>query len=85
MKRIVETVDGGFDAALGEKVCLFCGVYVYTGTLAGVNADHVELAEAKIAYETGPLDSGDWQDAQCLPNPWRVMRQAIESWGPAKC
>ena len=85
MKRIVETEDGGFDAMLGEKVCLFCGVYIYAGVLAGVNADHVELTDALLVYETGPLDSGGWKDAQRLPTPWRVMRQSIESWGPAKC
>ena len=85
MKRIVETAEGGFDALLGEKICLFCGVYIYTGKLIGVNEDHLELDEAKIVYETGPLDRDDWKDAQPLPNPWRVTKQAIESWGPAKC
>ena len=85
MKRIVETQDGGFDSMLGEKVMLFCGVYIYTGKLVGANADHLELAEALLVYETGELASGSWKDAQKLPSPWRVMRQAIESWGPAKC
>ncbi|MFH1602778.1 MAG: hypothetical protein ABIH03_02605, partial [Pseudomonadota bacterium] len=85
MKRVVETDDGGFPAMLGEKVCLFCGVYIYTGTLAGVNDDHLELTDAKIVYETGELTSGKWKDAQALPTPWRVMLQGIESWGPAKC
>jgi len=85
MKRVVEIDDGGFDAMLGEKVCLFCGVYIYTGILSGVNTDHLELTEPKIVYETGPLASGDWKDAQPLPSPWRVMKGGIESWGPAKC
>ena len=85
MKRIVETPDGGFDALLGEKITLFCGGYIYTGVLAGVNTDHVELKDPKLVYETGELASGSWKDAQVLPSPWRVMRQSIESWGPAKC
>jgi hypothetical protein len=85
MKRVIETPDGGFDAVLGEKVTLFCGVYIYTGKLVGVNSDHVELASPKLVYDTGALTTGGWQDAQELPSPWRVMRQAIESWGPAKC
>jgi len=86
MKRIVEC-DGssGFDAVLGEKLCLFCGVYIYTGVLAGVNDDHVELSNPKIVYDTGSLTEGDWADAQALPDPWRVMRTGIESWGLAKC
>ena len=85
MKRIVETDDGGFDALLGEKITLFCGVYIYTGYLAGVNADHLELTDAHLVYETGELIAGEWKDAQPLPSPWRVMRHGIESWGPAKC
>ncbi|HUT88022.1 MAG TPA: hypothetical protein VMY37_00870 [Thermoguttaceae bacterium] len=86
MKRVIETDEiSGFDAVLGEKVTLFCGVYIYTGILFGVNADHIELSQPKLVYETGELVSGEWKDAQTLPSPWRVMRQSIESWGPAKC
>ena len=86
MKRIIETTnDGGFDAMLGEKVALFCGIYIYTGLLVGVNDDHLELDDPKLVYETGELASGEWKDAQYLPSPWRVMRQGIESWGAAKC
>jgi len=85
MKRIIETQDGGFDAVLGEKIALYCGVYIYTGVLKGVNTDHLELGDPKLVYETGSLDAGPWKDAQTLPAPWRVMRQGIESWGPAKC
>ena len=85
MYRIIETDDGGFAAMLGEKVTLFCGVYIYTGKLVGVNADHLELANPHLVYETGELSSGSWSDAQPLPDTWRVMLQAIESWGPSKC
>ena len=74
-----------FEAMLGEKITLFCGIYIYTGKLIGVNDDHLELDQPRLVYETGPLDSGDWGDAQGLPSPWRVMKHAIESWGPAKC
>ena len=85
MQRVVETDEGGFPAMLNEKVCLFCGVYIYTGVLSGVNDDHLELTDPKLVYETGDLSSGGWTDAQPLPSPWRVMLQGIESWGPAKC
>ena len=85
MKRLVETTDGGFDAMFDKGITLFCGVYIYAGILVGVNDDHLELVDAMIVYETGELTSGSWKDAQPLPSPWRVMRQAIESWGPAKC
>lgn len=85
MKRIVGTEDGGFDAMLGEKVVLFCQIYIYTGKLVGVNSDHLELEGAKLVYETGELATGKWVDAQETTSPWRVMKQAIEAWGPAKC
>jgi len=85
MKRLIESTDGGFDAMLDQKICVFCGVYIYTGKLAGVNEDHIELQDPQLVYETGPLTDGEWKDAQKLPSPWRVMRGGIESWGPAKC
>ena len=76
MKRIVEVTDAtGFEAALGESIILLCGSYFYTGKLVGVNADHLELADAKLVYETGPWDSKTWQDAQALPGTvWRGVR-----------
>ncbi len=84
MKRIVETDDGGFSAMLGESIVLWCGVYIYTGELVGVNKDHLELADPKLVYDTGELNSKEWADAQSLPSPWRVMLQGIESWGAGK-
>jgi len=87
MRRVIEDTDvrNGFDSMLGEKIVVFCTIYIYTGKLVGVNDDHIELDDAKIVYETGVLAEGEWKDAQCLLNPWKVMRGAIESWGPAKC
>ena len=88
MKRkveIVETDEGGLVGAIGQSVCLICGIYIYAGTLAGVNDDHVELADAKLVYDTGEWSAKDWDNAQELPSPWRVMTQGIESWGAGKC
>ncbi len=86
MKRVVETEEmSGFEAVLGEKIVLFCSIYIYTGLLVGVNDDHLELDNAKLVYETGELTSGDWENAQKLLSPHRIMRQSIESWGAAKC
>ena len=87
MKRIIETNDGGFDAMMesGKNVLLICGGFFYAGKLVGVNDDHVELDNAVKVFETGPLDSGPWEDAQALPGRWRVMKASIESWGEAKC
>ena len=85
MKRLVETTGEGLEAHLGEKVTLFCAIYIYTGTLTGVNDHDVELTDPKLVYETGELVNGKWQDAQPLPSPWNVRTAMIESWGPAKC
>jgi len=86
MKRVVKAEpSGGFEPLLGKRICLFCGIYIYTGVLKAVHDDHIELASPKLVFETGALNTGPWEDAQGLPSPWRVMRQAIESWGPAKC
>lgn len=74
------------DELVGTKVTLFCGIYIYTGTLKDVSAlGDVGLDDAKLVYETGSLTEGDWKDAQDLPDGWRVMLSAIESFGPAKC
>lgn len=64
---------------MGEKITLYCNIYIYTGKLMGVNGEFVELENPYIVYETG------WKDAQKLPSPHRVMRGHIESWGAAKC
>jgi len=85
MKVVVTEVEGeGLESFLGKSITLFCGVYIYTGKLVGVNDSCVKLSEAKIVYETGPLNSGGWKDAQPLPNDWYVTRQSIESFGQMK-
>lgn len=82
MKRIIEITDtAGLEALLGEHVALFCLNYIYSGTLVGVNDDHVELDAAHIVYETGELTTAGFKDAQPLPSGWRVARGAIESYG----
>ena len=85
MKRLIETQGEGLESVLGEKIMLFCAVYIYTGTLSGVSDNEVELTDAKIVYETGDLSEGEWSDAQALPSVWRVRLSAVESWGIAKC
>lgn len=85
MHKIVEEVSGeGLEKLLGQRITLFCLNYIYTGDLVGVNDDCVLLKNAGIVYETGALDSREWKDAQKLPNPWYVQRQAIESFGVMK-
>lgn len=87
MKKIVNVteVEGeGLIKLMGERVTLFCAVYIYTGVLTGVNADCVLLEEASIVYETGSFNEKAWKDAQKLPNQWYVQRSMIESFGLLK-
>lgn len=85
MKVLVNEVQGeGLESLLGTTVTLFCGVYIYTGKLVGVNASCVKLDGAKIVYETGELHTKVWKDAQALPGTWYVQTAAIESFGVLK-
>ena len=85
MRKIVEEVSGeGLEKLLGERVTLFCGNYIYTGKLMGVNTACVLLQDAGIVYETGDLNDKKWKDMQPLPNDWYVATQSIESFGVLK-
>jgi hypothetical protein len=74
----------GLVELLGARVTLFCLNYIYTGKLVYIGNSCVMLGEASIVYETGPLDSKEWTDAQRLPGDWYVQLGAIESFGIMK-
>ena len=85
MRKIVEDVIGeGLEKLLGERVTVFCGNYIYTGKLMGVNTSCILLHEAAVVYETGAFNTKDWKDAQSLPGPWYVQMAWIESFGVLK-
>ena len=85
MRKIVQEVEGeGLMKLLGERVTLFCAVYIYTGKLVGVNDDCVLLEDAAIVYETGAFTDKSWKDAQKLPQAWYVQKNTIESFGLLK-
>lgn len=85
MRKIVEEVSGeGLLKLLGERVTLFCGNYIYTGKLIGVNETCVLLTDAAIVYETGLLGDKEWKDAQPLPGDWYVQLGWVESFGVLK-
>lgn len=85
MKVLVSEVDNeGLEALMGKRITLFCGVYIYTGNLVGVNATCVKLTDASIVYETGEFSSSNWKDAQKLPKDWYVQTASIESFGELK-
>lgn len=80
MKKLVEVVEGeGLEGFLGKRLTVWCLNYIYTGDLVGVNDDCIRLDNAMVVYETGPLTTKDWKDAQPLPHPCYVMMRCIES------
>ena len=86
MKVLVSEVENeGLESLMGKRVTLFCGVYIYTGDLIGVNDTCVKLANPMVVYETGPYSDPSWKDAQKLPKEfWYVKTAAIESFGEMK-
>jgi hypothetical protein len=85
MKMIVTEVENeGLEALMGQRVTLFCGVYIYTGKLVGVNHSASSWKMLAIVYETGPFNDKKWKDCQPLPNDWYVATQSIESFGVLK-
>jgi len=83
MRKDVQ-VTGGLRALLGKRVTLFCVNYIYTGELIEVNSDCALLSQPAIVYETGPLRTQKWKDAQNLPGNWYVQLNSIESFGVLK-
>ena len=84
MKQITEVTGEGLEMFLEKRVTLFCGNYIYTGTLIGVNGMYAKLANAAVVYETGAFDEKKRKDAQSLPHDWYVMLSFIESFGALK-
>lgn len=87
MKQLVqvqEVENEGLISLMGQRVTLFCGVYIYTGTLIGVNETFVKLKDAAIVYETGEFSSKTWKDAQKLPQDWYISANSVESFGVLK-
>lgn len=82
MKKLikVEEVEGeGMLALMGQRVTLFCQIYIYTGKLVGVNDDFVKLEDAGVVYETGSFNDKEWADMQKLPEDTYIMKNAIEA------
>jgi len=62
MKIMVTEVENeGLTALMGKTVTLFCGVYIYTGKLVGVNDTCVKLEDAGIVYQTGSFTDKKWK------------------------
>lgn len=84
MKKLIEETEDGLEALMGGRVTFYCGVYIYTGKLIGVNEKYVLLTDASVVYETGSYLDNQWKDAQKLPHDWYVMLHAVESFGVLK-
>lgn len=69
---------------LGKRITVFCVNYIYTGLLECFDGHDLKLIDPQIVYETGALDTKEWENAQKLPSPWYVRRANVESYGILK-
>ena len=84
LKHIEEIECEGLLALLGQRITVFCAVYIYTGELVGVNDTCIKLKDPSIVYETGPFNDKKWKDAQALPNEFYIQIGMIEGFGVVK-
>jgi hypothetical protein len=73
-----------FEKLIGQRITVFCAVYIYTGKLVEVDEHSLKLEDAAIVYETGAFDNDKWVDAQNLPQDWYIQKSMVESWGILK-
>lgn len=81
--EVIEVENEGFFSLLGQQVEIRCNVYIYVGTLVGVNQTCVKLDNAAIVYETGPHTDSKYKDAQKIGDSQYVSMNLIESFGPS--
>ncbi len=82
MKKLIkveEVENEGLMGLMGQRVTLFCQIYIYTGDLVGINDDFLKLENAGIVYDTGKFTDKEWKDYQSLPHNTYVMKNAVES------
>ena len=84
IKTIENVEDEGFISLIGQRITVFCAVYIYTGDLVGVNDTCIKLDNPAIVYETGAFDTKQWKDAQALPNTMYIQTAMVESFGVVK-
>lgn len=82
--QVTEVEKEGFIALIGERITVFCAVYIYTGKLVGVNETCIKLENPAIVYETGMFTEKNWKDAQSLPNNLYIQQGMIEAFGIVK-
>lgn len=86
--KVIKTIENveneGFISLIGQRITVFCAVYIYTGDLVGVNDTCIKLENPAIVYETGAFDSKQWKDAQALPNTMYIQTAMVESFGVVK-
>jgi hypothetical protein len=81
--EVVEVENEGFISLLGQQIEVRCNVYIYAGTLVGVNTSCIKLDKCAIVYETGPFSDKSYKDAQIIGDAQYVQMGLIESFGPS--
>lgn len=83
---LVEVPNSGLVSLIDKIITVYCSAYIYTGKLVGVNDSCIELADAKIVYDTGSFTNKDWTTSEKFPGSgqWFIQLTAIESFGLLK-
>lgn len=81
--EVIEVENEGMISLLGQQVEIRCNVYIYAGTLVGVNQTCVKLDNMAIVYETGSFTDTKYKDAQKVGDGQYVALGLIESFGPS--
>lgn len=82
--QLVEVPNEGLVSLIGQRITVFCAVYIYTGKLTDVNATCIKLEDPAIVYETGKFSDSAWKDAQALPHDFYIQTGMIEAFGVLK-
>ena len=69
-QKVVEVAEEGLLTMLGQQVEIWCGNYIYTGKLVGVNDKCIKLENPAVVYETGELKTKTYKDCQPTGRPF---------------
>lgn len=82
--KVIEVQEEGLLSLLGKQVEIRCNIYIYAGTLVGVNDTCVKLDNAAIVYETGPFTDAKYKDAQKIGDNQYICTALMESFGESQ-
>lgn len=65
------------------RLLFLCDTYHYAGTVVHIHDKCIELEDAYLVLDTGPMTSPHWNEAEYL-GTWILNFDKVESWGPCE-